>query len=75
MLDEPVEEGHTWTTTNGSATFGMHYTRAVVAGHDDCWTVVQEVSYTSTWTYCRGVGLVRFELVDLGGGTIRAELQ
>ncbi len=75
MLDEPVEDGHAWTTTNGSATFGMHYERATVGGHDDCWTVVQEVSYTSRWTYCRGVGLVRFEMIDLGGGTIRAELQ
>lgn len=72
MLDEPVEEGHAWMTTNGSATFGMHYERAT---GDDCWTVVQDVSYTSTWTYCRGVGLVRFEMIDLGGGTIRAELQ
>jgi hypothetical protein len=72
MLDEPVEDGHAWTTTNGSATFGMHYERAT---GDDCWTVVQDVSYTSTWTYCRGVGLVRYEMIDLGGGTIRAELR
>jgi hypothetical protein len=70
QLDEPVEDGHAWTTTNGSATFGMHYERI----DDDCWTVVQEVSYTSNWTYCRGVGLTRFEMIDLGGGTIRAEL-
>jgi hypothetical protein len=71
-LDEPVEDGHAWTTTNGSATFGMHYERA---SGDDCWTVVQEVSYTSRWTYCRGVGLVELEMIDLGGGTIRAELR
>ena len=71
MLDEPVEDGHAWTTTNGSATFGMRYEDA----GNDCWTVVQEVSYTSTWTYCRGVGLVRYEMIDLGGGTIRAELR
>jgi hypothetical protein len=76
MLDEPVEDGHAWSTTNGSATFGMHYEHAgSVSGHADCWTVVQEVSYTSTWTYCRGVGLVRYEMIDLGGGTIRAELR
>jgi hypothetical protein len=37
--------------------------------------VVQEVSYTSTWTYCRGVGLTRYEMIDLGGGTIRAVLR
>lgn len=71
QLDEPVEDGHAWTTTNGSATFGMHYERV----DDDCWKVVQEVSYTSTWTYCRGVGLTRFEMIDLGGGTIRATLR
>ncbi len=72
QLDEPVEDGHAWTTTNGSATFGMHYERAEGA---DCWTVVQEVSYTSNWTYCRGIGLTRFEMIDLGGGTIRATLR
>ena len=72
QLDEPVEDGHAWTTTNGSATFGMHYERAEGA---DCWTVVQEVSYTSTWTYCRGVGMTRFEMIDLAGGTIRATLR
>ncbi len=71
VLDEPVEDGHTWTTTNGSATFGMRYRR----DSDECWTVIQEVSYTSTWTYCRGVGLTKFELIDLGGGTIRATLR
>jgi hypothetical protein len=76
ILDEPVEAGHAWTTTNGSATFGMHYEEAgSVGGHVDCWKVVQEVSYTSHWTYCRGVGLVRFEMIDLGGGTIRADLR
>jgi hypothetical protein len=74
MLDEPVEQGHAWSTTNGSATFGMHYEVAGEMAGAECWTVVQDVSYTSTWTYCRGVGLVRYEMIDLGGGTIRAEL-
>ena len=27
------------------------------------------------WVYCRGQGLVRYEMVDLAGGTIRATLQ
>ena len=75
QLDEPVTIGHAWSTTNGSATFGMHYAAATVAGHDDCIQVVQDVSYTSTWTYCRGVGLVTYNMVDLGGGTIHAELR
>jgi hypothetical protein len=75
QLDEPVEAGHTWMTTNGSATFGMTYSNEGSAGgFSDCWRVTQQVSYTSYWIYCRGVGLVTFDLVDLGGGTIHAEL-
>jgi len=74
-LDEPVADGHAWTTTNGSATFGMQYSATTVTGYDDCWKVTQQVSYTSYWIYCRGVGLVTYEIIDLAGGTIRAELQ
>jgi hypothetical protein len=75
-LDEPVTDGHTWTTTNGSATFTQTYDElGAFAGHDDCWKVTQNVSYTSYWIYCRGVGLVKYEIIDLGGGTIRAELR
>jgi hypothetical protein len=74
-LDEPVEADHTWTTTNGSATFTMTYSDAgTVAGHPNCWQVTQNVSYTTYWIYCRGVGLVTYDLVDLAGGTIHAEL-
>jgi hypothetical protein len=74
-LDEPVMDGHTWTTTNGSATFTQTYAdEGTVGGRDDCWRVTQNVTYTTYWIYCRGVGLVHYELVDLGGGTIRAEL-
>jgi hypothetical protein len=75
-LDEPVAAGHSWTTTNGSATFSMAYTDAgSVDGHAACWKVTQNVSYTTYWIYCRGVGLVRYEMIDLGGGTIRADLR
>lgn len=75
-LDEPVAAGHTWTTTNGSATFTMTYSDAgTVDGYASCWKVTQNVSYTTYWIYCRGVGLVRYEMVDLAGGTIRAELR
>lgn len=73
-LDTPVMDGHTWTTTNGSATFGMRYSTTSVAGHDECWKVTQQVSYTTYWIYCRGAGLVKYEMIDLSGGTIRAEL-
>ncbi|NVB77717.1 MAG: hypothetical protein HOV81_04920 [Kofleriaceae bacterium] len=75
-LDEPVSAGHTWTTTNGSATFTMSYSDAgAVGSYTDCWKVTQNVSYTTYWIYCRGTGLVRYEMVDLGGGTIRADLR
>jgi hypothetical protein len=75
-LDEPVAAGHTWTTTNGSATFTMTYSDAgTVGGHASCWKVTQNVSYTTYWIYCRGVGLVKYEMIDLGGGTIRADLR
>jgi len=75
-LDEPVAASHTWTTSNGSATFTMTYSDAgSVAGHSNCWKVTQNVSYTTYWIYCRGVGLVEYDLVDLAGGTIHAELE
>lgn len=79
LLDEPVEEGHTWTTTNGAAEFGMTYSYVgdvtTPAGtFSDCWRVTQEVSYTQDWTYCPGVGNVASTLVDLGGGSIIYEL-
>jgi hypothetical protein len=74
-LDEPVVDGHTWTTTNGSATFTQTYEElGAFAGHADCWKVTQNVAYTSYWIYCRGIGLVKYEMVDLAGGKIRAEL-
>lgn len=79
MLDEPVSDGHTWTTTNGAATFDMRYTSVgsvtTPAGtFADCWQVTQVVSYTQTWTYCAGVGQVASEMVDLAGGTITYQL-
>jgi hypothetical protein len=75
MLDEPVEDGHTWTTTNGSATFTQTYDDVGTHdGYSDCWKVTQNVSYTSYWIYCRGVGMVFSEMIDLGGGTIRTDL-
>lgn len=37
--------------------------------------MIQNVTYTSFSIYCRGVGMVHYEMVDLGGGTIRADLK
>lgn len=74
-LDEPVADGHTWTTTNGSATFTQTYDElGTYEGHDRCWKITQNVSYTSYWIHCEGVGLVHAEMIDLGGGVIRAKL-
>lgn len=76
MLDEPVADGHVWTTTNGSATFTQTYDQlGDHGGRKNCWKVIQNVTYTSYWIYCEGVGLVFSEMIDLGGGTIRAELR
>lgn len=74
-LDEPVEDGRTWTTTNGSATFTQTYEQlGAYEGHEGCWKITQNVSYTSYWIHCEGVGLVHAEMIDLGGGVIRARL-
>ncbi len=74
-LDEPVADGHTWTTTNGSATFTQTYEElGAYEGRERCWKVVQNVSYTSYWIHCEGIGLVHAETVDLAGGVIRAKL-
>lgn len=74
-LDGTVADNHTWTTTNGSATFTQTYHElGTYDGHDHCWKVVQNVSYTSYWIHCEGVGLVHAEMIDLGGGVIRAKL-
>jgi hypothetical protein len=78
-LDEPVMDGYSWTTTNGSATFSMTYSSAgtvtVPAGtFTDCWMVTQGVPYTQTWTYCQGVGQVSSVMVDLSGGGISYQL-
>jgi hypothetical protein len=74
-LDEPVADAHTWTTTNGSATFTQTYHHlGTYEGREKCWKVVQNVSYTSYWIHCEGIGLVHSEMIDLGGGVIRARL-
>ena len=74
-LDVPVSDGHTWRTTNGSTTFDMAYDHiGTYEGHADCWRVTQQVAYESSWIYCRAVGLVKYEMIDLAGGTIVADL-
>lgn len=63
LIDGNLTEGHSWPYFNTS----YHWERATVAGHDDCWKAVQDVSYTAYLTYCRGVGLVESYSQDLGG--------
>lgn len=75
LLDAPVADGHTWTTTNGAATFKMTYQKigaleTDAGSFDDCWQVKQMVQYTQTWTYCRGVGMVASTMIDLAGGKL-----
>lgn len=79
MTDEPTLNGHSWDTSNGQASFSMTYeelgrVETPAGAFDECWRVTQNVSYTMQWVYCRGVGMVSTNLVDLGGGYIRAEL-
>ena len=68
VLDEPVEEGHSWAYFNTSFVWRSEGTVTVPAGtFEDCWSTVQEVSYEAYTTYCRGVGPVRSYSEDLGG--------
>ena len=74
-LDAPVRDGYTWRTTNGGAAFDMTYDDiGNFGGYTRCWRVTQQVAYASSWIYCRGVGLVKYEMIDLAGGTIVADL-
>jgi hypothetical protein len=63
LVDGNLTAGHSWPYFNTS----YHWERATVAGHDDCWKAVQDVSYTAYMTYCRGIGLVESYSQDLGG--------
>ncbi len=73
-LDAPVQEGHTWT--DGLYTYGWENVGKVTvpAGtYADCWKAKPTVG-TSYTTFCRGVGPVRWHVVDASGSGYDATL-
>jgi hypothetical protein len=75
LVDPMLVDGHTWSYFNTSYRWKRETTVVVPAGtYSDCWTAVQNVSYTAYLTYCRGVGLVRSYSSDLNGAGWDAQL-
>ncbi|MFT3694370.1 MAG: hypothetical protein QM831_14580 [Kofleriaceae bacterium] len=75
LVDPMLQEGHDWPYFNTSYHWHRETSVTVPAGtYDDCWTAVQDVSYTAYLTYCRGVGLVRSYSSDLTGSGWDAKL-
>jgi len=75
LVDPTLVDGHSWTYFNTSYTWKRETSITVPAGtYDDCWTAVQDVSYTAYMTYCRGVGLVRSYSSDLTSSGWDAQL-
>ena len=75
LVDPMLVEGHSWPYFNTSYHWHREGTITVPAGSfDDCWTAVQDVSYTAYLTYCRGAGLVRSYSSDLAGSGWDAKL-
>lgn len=76
VLDVPVEDGHTWTSTGPvSYTWRAVDPVSVPAGtFDDCWMREQNVTYTAYSIFCRGVGMVRDYSEDLAGSGWDAQL-
>lgn len=75
LVDPTLTEGRTWPYFTTSYHWHREATVTVPAGsYDDCWTAIQNVSYTASLTYCRGVGLVRSYSSDLAGSGWDAKL-
>lgn len=75
LVDPNLTEGHSWPYFNTSYHWHRETSVTVPAGtYDDCWTAVQDVSYTASLTYCRGVGLVRSYSSDLNSSGWDAKL-
>lgn len=75
LVDPMLAEGHSWPYFNTSYHWHREGVVTVPAGtYDDCWTAVQDVSYTAYMTYCRGVGLVRSYSSDLNASGWDAKL-
>jgi hypothetical protein len=75
LVDPTLTEGHAWPYFNTSYHWHREASVTVPAGtYHDCWTAVQDVSYTAYLTYCRGAGLVRSYSSDLTGSGWDAQL-
>jgi hypothetical protein len=75
LVDPMLVDGHSWTYFNTSYHWKRETSVVVPAGtYSDCWTAVQNVSYTAYLTYCRGVGLVRSYSQDLANNGWDAQL-
>jgi hypothetical protein len=75
LVDPMLTEGHMWPYFNTSYHWHRETSITVPAGtYSDCWTAVQDVSYSASLTYCRGVGLVRSYSSDLNGSGWDAKL-
>jgi hypothetical protein len=75
MIDPTLVDGHSWPYFNSGYTWHKEASVTVPAGtFTDCWTAKQNVSYTATLTYCRGVGMVRSYSSDLNGSGWDAQL-
>jgi hypothetical protein len=75
LVDPTLTEGHMWPYFNTSYHWHRETSVTVPAGtYTDCWTAVQDVSYSASLTYCRGVGLVRSYSSDLSGSGWDAKL-
>jgi hypothetical protein len=75
LLDGNVTEGYSWSYFNTSYKWKKEGAVTVPAGtYNDCWSAVQNVSYTAYTTYCRGIGPVRSYSADLNGAGWDAQL-
>jgi hypothetical protein len=75
LVDPTLTEGHMWPYFNTSYHWHRETSITVPAGtYTDCWTAVQDVSYSASLTYCRGVGLVRSYSSDLNNSGWDAKL-
>jgi hypothetical protein len=75
LVEPMLVDGQAWTYFNTSYHWRRDTTVTVPAAtYHDCWTAVQNVSYTAYLTYCRGAGLVRSYSADLGGNGWDAQL-
>jgi hypothetical protein len=75
LVDPTLAEGTSWPYFNSTYHWHRAGTVTVPAGtYSDCWTAVQDVSYTAYLTYCRGAGLVRSYSQDLAGNGWDAQL-